>query len=59
MGVGGSFDVLSGCTKRAPYFWVKFNLEWLYRVLSQPSRWKRALAIPRFMLAMKKQRRQG
>lgn len=59
MGVGGSFDVLSGCTKRAPYFWVKFNLEWLYRILSQPSRWKRALAIPRFMLAMKKQRRQG
>lgn len=59
MGVGGSFDVLSGCTKRAPSFWVKFNLEWLYRILSQPSRWKRALAIPRFMLAMKKQRRQG
>ncbi|WP_430534995.1 WecB/TagA/CpsF family glycosyltransferase [Listeria rocourtiae] len=59
MGVGGSFDVLSGCTKRAPDFWVRFNLEWLYRILSQPSRWKRALAIPRFMLAMKKQRRHG
>ncbi|MBC6315835.1 WecB/TagA/CpsF family glycosyltransferase [Listeria grandensis] len=58
IGVGGSFDVLSGCTKRAPEFWVKSNLEWLYRILSQPRRWRRALAIPKFVMAMKRQRKQ-
>ncbi|MBC2005403.1 WecB/TagA/CpsF family glycosyltransferase [Listeria booriae] len=59
IGVGGSFDVFSGCTKRAPGIWVKLNLEWLYRILSQPSRWRRAMAIPRFMAAVQRQRKQG
>lgn len=59
IGVGGSFDVLSGETKRAPKILVKCNLEWLYRILSQPSRWRRALAIPQFMFAMNRQRKQG
>ena len=38
MGVGGSFDVLSGNIKRAPVFWQKLNLEWLYRILREPKR---------------------
>jgi len=49
MGVGGSFDVIAGKVKRAPAVWQKLHLEWLYRLLSQPSRWQRQLAIPRFV----------
>jgi N-acetylglucosaminyldiphosphoundecaprenol N-acetyl-beta-D-mannosaminyltransferase len=43
-GVGGSFDVLSGQTKRAPATWQKLGLEWLYRVVQEPRRmWRRYL----------------
>lgn len=38
MGVGGSFDVLSGSKKRAPQFFVKTNTEWLYRIAKEPQR---------------------
>lgn len=41
MGVGGSFDVLSGLKQRAPAVFVKTNTEWLYRILREPSRLKR------------------
>ena len=41
IGVGGSFDVLSGSKKRAPAIFCKLNLEWLYRILCEPSRFKR------------------
>lgn len=41
VGVGGSFDVISGHKKRAPKFFIKFNLEWLYRIIKEPSRLKR------------------
>ena len=41
VGVGGSFDVLSGTKKRAPKIFQKLNLEWLYRILKEPSRLKR------------------
>lgn len=37
-GVGGSFDVISGKLKRAPVFFIKHNLEWLYRILQEPRR---------------------
>ena len=50
MGVGGSFDVLSGVVKRAPKVWRKLNLEWLYRVAGDPKRWKRSMALPKFVL---------
>lgn len=52
MGVGGSFDVIGGRVKRAPVVWQKLHLEWFYRLLKQPSRWKRQLAIPLFVLAV-------
>jgi N-acetylglucosaminyldiphosphoundecaprenol N-acetyl-beta-D-mannosaminyltransferase len=43
-GVGGSFDVLAGLTKRAPARWRRWGMEWLYRVLQEPGRlWKRYL----------------
>ena len=38
IGVGGSFDVLSGSKKRAPRIFIKLNLEWLYRIVSEPKR---------------------
>ena len=41
VGVGGSFDVLSGTKKRAPKIFIKLNLEWLYRIIKEPSRLKR------------------
>jgi len=40
-GVGGTFDVLAGVIRRAPRFWIRLNLEWLYRLIEQPSRIKR------------------
>ncbi|MED4889254.1 WecB/TagA/CpsF family glycosyltransferase [Lysinibacillus sp. FSL R7-0073] len=50
IGVGGSFDVIAGTVKRAPVIWQKLNLEWLYRLLRQPSRFIRMLVLPRFAL---------
>lgn len=56
MGVGGSFDVLSGMTKRAPEFFIKHHIEWFYRLISEPTRFKRMLALPKYLRAVKKQR---
>jgi N-acetylglucosaminyldiphosphoundecaprenol N-acetyl-beta-D-mannosaminyltransferase len=50
MGVGGSFDVLSGRLKRAPLLFRKLRLEWFYRLLQEPSRYKRMLVLPKFAL---------
>lgn len=41
VGVGGSFDVMSGIKKRAPKIFIKLNLEWLYRIMKEPKRLKR------------------
>lgn len=41
IGVGGTFDVLSRCKKRAPKLFIKLNLEWLYRIICEPTRLKR------------------
>lgn len=41
VGVGGSFDVISGHKKRAPRIFIKLNLEWLYRIIKEPKRLKR------------------
>jgi len=44
MGVGGSFDVIAGKVKRAPFWMQNIGLEWLYRVIQEPKRmWKRYL----------------
>ncbi|WP_318246313.1 WecB/TagA/CpsF family glycosyltransferase [Bacillus sp. PS06] len=50
MGVGGSFDVWAGNVKRAPLIWQKLNIEWLYRLMKQPSRWRRMLVLPQFLV---------
>lgn len=43
VGIGGSLDILSGHIKRAPDFYLNHNLEWLYRILTEPKRIKRFL----------------
>ena len=44
MGVGGSFDVITGKINRAPKFLQKIGLEWFYRFIQEPRRmWKRYL----------------
>ena len=43
IGVGGSFDVMSGIKKRCPKLLIKLNLEWLYRIVREPKRIKRFL----------------
>lgn len=48
MGVGGAFDFISGRVNRAPHFIQAAGLEWLYRLIRQPWRWKRQLALPQF-----------
>jgi N-acetylglucosaminyldiphosphoundecaprenol N-acetyl-beta-D-mannosaminyltransferase len=48
IGVGGSFDVISGRVTRAPHLARRLGLEWLYRLVKEPRRWRRQLALPRF-----------
>lgn len=50
IGNGGVMDILSGNSKRAPEVYQKLGLEWFYRLLKEPSRIKRQLVLPKFML---------
>jgi N-acetylglucosaminyldiphosphoundecaprenol N-acetyl-beta-D-mannosaminyltransferase len=50
IGVGGSFDFISGSTKRAPKLVQKIGLEWLWRLVLQPWRIKRILVLPKFAI---------
>ena len=52
MGVGGSFDVWSGTKQRAPQWMSRLQIEWLYRLIQEPSRWRRMLALPEFAWAV-------
>ncbi len=49
MGVGGTFDTLAGIVPRAPHWVQRAGFEWTYRLLREPRRFKRQLAIPYFM----------
>ena len=48
MGVGGSFDFIAGLAPRAPRWMQRLGLEWLHRLIQEPWRWRRMLALPRF-----------
>jgi len=48
MGVGGSLDFVTGRSQRAPLWAQRFGLEWLHRLLKEPWRWRRMLALPQF-----------
>ncbi len=49
IGVGGAFDFVAGVQKRAPRLLIRLNLEWLWRLVTQPWRWRRQLDLPRFV----------
>lgn len=60
IGVGGTFDFLAGDVRRAPLWMRRIGLEWLFRLLLQPSRWRRMSVLPWFaLLALIHHRRGG
>ncbi len=50
MGVGGSLDVYAGNVKRAPIIFQKLGIEWMHRLLKEPTRIGRMMALPKFMI---------
>lgn len=50
-GLGGSLDVFAGTVKRAPVFFQKLGLEWFYRLVKEPWRFKRMMKLPKFLFA--------
>ena len=50
MGVGGTLDIAAGKLKRAPVMFQRLRIEWLYRLLQEPTRYRRMLVLPRFAL---------
>lgn len=57
IGLGGSFDVWAGVVERAPIIYQKLGLEWLYRTLKEPKRFKRIFpTLPLFVLKVLKER---
>jgi len=57
LGIGGSFDVISGRLHRAPRWMQRMSLEWLYRLIQEPSRLPRITTLPRFIMAAWKTRK--
>lgn len=53
MGLGGSFDVYSGWKKRAPKVFIRSGLEWLYRLLTEPTRIRRQIVFIKFLAMLK------
>jgi N-acetylglucosaminyldiphosphoundecaprenol N-acetyl-beta-D-mannosaminyltransferase len=56
IGVGGSFDFVAGVARRAPVWMRRAGLEWLHRLICEPWRWRRQLALPRFVWLVLKQK---
>ena len=57
LGLGGSLDVYSGNTKRAPKIFIKLGLEWFYRLCCEPWRIKRMMQLPKFYFGTKSYKR--
>lgn len=49
LGLGGTLDGIAGLTKRAPEFFIRLNLEWLYRLFREPTRFGRMLRLPKYI----------
>ncbi len=56
MAVGGSFDLIAGRLKRAPLFIRSIGFEWVWRLVQEPWRWKRQLALIQFLILVVKTR---
>jgi N-acetylglucosaminyldiphosphoundecaprenol N-acetyl-beta-D-mannosaminyltransferase len=54
--VGGTLDYLAGVQRRAPALLRRLWLDWAFRLVTQPWRWRRMLALPRFVLAVLRER---
>ena len=52
VGVGGALDFIAGRVPRAPRWIRRAGFDWLYRLITQPWRWRRQLALPRFLFAV-------
>ncbi len=50
IGVGGTFDFIAGVTPRAPLWVQSIGLEWLHRLVQEPRRWRRMMALPKFVI---------
>ncbi len=59
MGVGGAFDFVAGVSRRAPLWMRRSGLEWLHRLLQEPWRWRRQLALPKFLMLVAGQKLQA
>ena len=59
IGLGGSLDAFAGTVKRAPAWMIRLNLEWLYRLIKEPKRFKRMLRLPKFLWAVVRRRMRG
>jgi N-acetylglucosaminyldiphosphoundecaprenol N-acetyl-beta-D-mannosaminyltransferase len=59
VGVGGALDFLAGTVPRAPRWMRRLGLEWAYRLVRQPWRWRRMLVLPHFALAVLYERWRG
>lgn len=59
IGLGGSLDSFAGTVKRAPRWMIRLNLEWLYRLIKEPWRFKRMLRLPKFVWAVVLRRVKG
>ncbi|NLT58819.1 MAG: WecB/TagA/CpsF family glycosyltransferase [Clostridiales bacterium] len=57
LGLGGTLDLFAGEARRAPDFWIRHNLEWLYRGGLDPRRWSRLMQIPAFLWAVQRDAR--
>lgn len=51
-GLGGSLDAFAGTVRRAPRWMIRCNLEWLYRLMKEPKRFKRMLRLPKYLRAV-------
>lgn len=58
-GLGGTLDGIAGTVKRAPKWMIRLQLEWLYRLIKEPRRFKRMLRLPKFIFAALKKRMKG
>lgn len=57
IGVGGTFDFITGKVPRAPQWMRERNIEWLYRLWLEPWRWRRMTALPRFIVRVLREKK--
>ena len=59
VGLGGTLDAFAGTVKRVPKWMIRLNLEWLYRLIKEPKRFRRMLRLPKYILAVVAERIRG